>query len=199
MIEPLEALDRLRAGNARFVAGTPHPSPRSRMEALGPQHPFAAVLGCADSRCPVEAIFDQGFGELFVVRVAGNVADAAQIGSLEFAVEALGVRLILVLGHQNCGAVQAALQRPDGLPPALDGIIDAIEPAIGDLLPVAGTEPFEAILERAVSANARHAAEALRSSSALIKREVERGQVAIASAVYAFDTGIVTFLDQRGA
>ena len=195
MIDPLEALERLRAGNARFAQGRPDPSPRSRLEALGAQHPFAAVLGCADSRCPVEAIFDQGFGELFVVRVAGNVADAPQVGSLEFAVQALGVRLIVVLGHQNCGAVQAALQRPDGLPPALDGIIDAIEPAIGDLLPVAGAEPSEDILARAVSANARHAAEALHSSSALIGREVERGQLAIASAVYAFDTGIVTFLD----
>lgn len=195
MIEPLEALERLRAGNARFVAGTPHPSPRSRLQALGPQHPFAAVLGCADSRCPVEAIFDQGFGELFVVRVAGNVADGPQIGSLEFAVQALGVRLIVVLGHQNCGAVQAALQRPDGLPPALDGIIDAIEPAISHLLPVAGAEPSDDILERAVSANARHAAAALRSSSALIRREVASGQLAIASAIYAFDTGIVTFLE----
>ena len=195
MIDPLEALERLRAGNARFVTGTPHPSPRSRLEALGAQHPFAAVLGCADSRCPVEAIFDQGFGELFVVRVAGNVADTPQVGSLEFAVQALGVRLIVVLGHQNCGAVQAALQRPDGLPPALDGIIDAIEPAISHLLPVAGAEPSDDILERAVSANARHAAAALRSSSALIRREVASGQLAIASAIYAFDTGIVTFLE----
>ena len=195
MIDPIEALERLRAGNARFVAGAPHPSPRSRLQALGAQRPFAAVLGCADSRCPVEAIFDQGFGELFVVRVAGNVAGTPQVGSLEFAVEALGVRLIVVLGHQSCGAVQAALQRPDGLPPALADILDAIEPAIGDLLSVAGGEPSEAVLERAISANARHGAATLRASSALIGREVARGQVAIASAVYAFDTGIVTFLD----
>ena len=195
MIEPSDAMERLRAGNARFVAGQPDPSPRSRVQALGAQQPFAAVLGCADSRCPVEAIFDQGFGELFVVRVAGNVADTSQIGSLEFAVNALGVRLIVVLGHQNCGAVQAALQRPDGLPPALGGVIEAIEPAIGDLLPVAGAEPSEADLGQAVAANARYAATALRSNSALIEREAESGQVAIASAVYAFDTGVVSFLD----
>ena len=87
MIAPQDALERLRAGNARFVQGAPNPSPQSRLDALGPQRPFAAVLGCSDSRCPVEAIFDQGFGELFVVRVAGNVADATQVGSLEFAVQ----------------------------------------------------------------------------------------------------------------
>ena len=196
MIAPPEALEALRAGNARFVQGKPNPSPRTRLDALGAQRPFAAVLGCADSRCPVEAIFDQGFGELFVVRVAGNVVDTTQIGSLEFAVQALGVRLIVVLGHQNCGAVQAALQRPDGLPSALGSVIDAIEPAIGHLRSGAAAEPAETVLERAVSANARHAAEVLRSSSPLLRREVERGRVAIASAVYAFDTGIVSFLDQ---
>ena len=195
MIEPVEALERLRAGNARFVAGAPHPSPRTRLEAMGPQRPFAAVLGCADSRCPVEAIFDQGFGELFVVRVAGNVADTPQIGSLEFAVQALGVRLILVLGHQGCGAVQAALQRPDGLPPALGRLIDQIEPAIDDLAPSTGVEPPDTLIERAVAANARHAAESLCSGSPVIAREVAGGQVAVASAVYALDTGVVTFLD----
>ena len=195
MIAPLEALNLLRAGNARFATGTPNPSPRSRLQALGAQRPFAAVLGCSDSRCPVEAIFDQGFGDLFVVRVAGNVADGPQIGSLEFAVQALGVRLILVLGHQSCGAVQAALQRPDGLPTALETIIDSIEPAIDDLLPLAGPEPSVALVDRAVSANARHAADALCRGSSLIAHEVERGHVAIASAVYALDTGAVTFLD----
>ena len=195
MIEPLEALERLRAGNARFVAGAPDPSPRSRAEALGPQHPFAAVLGCADSRCPVEAIFDQGFGELFVVRVAGNVADGPQIGSLEFAVQALGVRLILVLGHQGCGAVQAALQRPDGLPPALGRLVDRIEPAIDGLAPSADAAPSQALIERAVAANARHAAESLGSGSPVIAREAAAGQVVVACAVYALDTGVVTFLE----
>ena len=196
MTDHLEALERLRAGNARFVEGTPNPSPQSRLDALGPQRPFAAVLGCSDSRCPVEAIFDQGFGELFVVRVAGNVADTTQVGSLEFAVQALGVRLILVLGHQNCGAVQAALQRPDGLPPALGRLIDRIEPAIEGLQPDTGTEPSDTLLANAVAANARHAADALRAGSPLIEREVAGGRVAIASAVYAFDTGAVTFLDE---
>ncbi len=195
MITPAEALQRLRAGNARFAKGTPNPSPRSRLEAMGAQRPFAAVLGCSDSRCPVEAVFDQGFGELFVVRVAGNVADGPQLGSIEFAVRHLGVRLILVLGHQSCGAVQAALQRPADLPPALERVIDAVEAAVSHLLPVAGVEPSEALLESAVSANARHAAEALRSGSSLIASELERGRVAIACAVYALDTGIVTFLD----
>ena len=195
MIEPVEALERLRAGNARFVAGTPDPSPRSRAEASGPQHPFAAVLGCADSRCPVEAIFDQGFGELFVVRVAGNVADTPQIGSLEFAVQALGVRLILVLGHQGCGAVQAALQRPDGLPDALGRLVDQIEPAIASFAPSSGAEPSTATIGLAVAANARHAADSLSSGSAVIARELAEGQVAVASAVYALDTGVVTFLD----
>ena len=196
MIAPQDALERLRAGNARFVQGAPNPSPQSRLDALGPQRPFAAVLGCSDSRCPVEAIFDQGFGELFVVRVAGNVADATQVGSLEFAVQALGVRLILVLGHQKCGAVQAALQRPADLPSALGSLVDRIEPAIDGLRPDAGAEPSDILLANAVAANARHTANALRAGSPLIDHEVAGGRVAIASAVYAFDTGIVTFLDE---
>ncbi len=196
MIAPQDALERLRAGNARFVQGAPNPSPQSRLDALGPQRPFAAVLGCSDSRCPVEAIFDQGFGELFVVRVAGNVADATQVGSLEFAVRALGVRLILVLGHQNCGAVQAALQRPADLPSALGSLVDRIEPAIDGLRPDAGAEPSDILLANAVAANARHTANALHAGSPLIDHEVAGGRVAIASAVYAFDTGIVTFLDE---
>ena len=195
MIASLEALERLRAGNLRFAQGMPHPSPRRRLDALGAQRPFAAVLGCSDSRCSVEAIFDQGFGELFVVRVAGNVADIPQTGSVEFAVQELGVRLIVVLGHQGCGAVQTALQRPSGLPSALGRVIDRIEPAVGDLLPGAGARPSEPLLERAVAANARHAAEALRSGSPLIARQVQRGHVAIACAVYAMATGVVTFLD----
>ena len=195
MTAPREALERLRAGNARFAQGRLNPSPRSRLQALGAQRPFAAVLGCADSRCPVEAIFDQGFGELFVVRVAGNVADASQVGSLEFAVQALGVRLILVLGHQSCGAVQAALQRPDGLTPALGRLVDLVEPAICDHLPDAGVELTDALVAEAVAANARHSAEALGAGSPMIAAEVARGHVAVTSAVYALDTGIVTFLD----
>ncbi|MCY3796111.1 MAG: carbonic anhydrase [Gammaproteobacteria bacterium] len=196
MIAPQDALERLRAGNARFVQGAPNPSPQSRLDTLGPQRPFAAVLGCSDSRCPVEAIFDQGFGELFVVRVAGNVADVTQVGSLEFAVQALGVRLILVLGHQNCGAVQAALQRPADLPSALGSLVDLIEPALDSLQPDPGAEPSDILLANAVAANARHTADALRAGSPLIDQEVAGGRVAIASAVYAFDTGIVTFLDE---
>ncbi|MBK1726003.1 carbonic anhydrase, partial [Halorhodospira neutriphila] len=153
MISPSEALERLRAGNARFAADTPgaRADARRRAELTAGQAPFAAVLGCADSRVPVEAVFDQGLGELFTVRIAGNVAPSSVLGSLEFAVDELGVPLIVVLGHTDCGAVKATLASlRDGTEPPTPGlhaVVGQLAPAL-EALPEAGAAGGEAALAR---------------------------------------------------
>jgi len=145
MVSASEAVKRLKAGNRRFVAGEmelARRAGRAHREALvAGQEPFAAVLGCADSRVPVELVFDQGPGDLFVVRVAGNVAGPSEVGSLQYAVGHLGTRLVVVLGHSGCGAVVATLEaarRPTGhVPPELLSVLERIRPALEPLLTVA--------------------------------------------------------------
>ena len=146
MISAVEALKRLREGNRRFVDGVRHietpASPEKRNDLLAGQAPFAVILACADSRVPVEHIFDQGFGDLFVIRVAGNIAAPSQIGSAEYAAQQLSTRLLVVLGHTRCGAVGATLEslrQPGGkLSENMASIVDRIRPAVEDLLK---TEP----------------------------------------------------------
>ena len=142
MISAQEALIRLKEGNQRFVSGTsslePQNNPGRCRELVAGQQPFAVVVGCADSRVPVEMIFDQGLGDLFVIRVAGNVAGPIQLGSIEYAVQELGTRLVVVLGHTNCGAVGATLavlqNPPDNFSPNLGAIVTHIQPAVEGLL-----------------------------------------------------------------
>jgi carbonic anhydrase len=182
---PDDALAELYRGNARFVDGriiTRHRSVERLHEVAANQHPFAAFLGCADSRVPVEIVFDQGFGDVFVTRVAGNVADTAIIASLEFGVEVLGAKVLYVLGHSRCGAVSATLANdpaPGHISTLFEHIRRAADESHGDL-------------SIAIRRNVEIQAELLRELSPIIARRVANKQLIIAGGVYDLDTGIVT-------
>jgi len=193
-LESNEALERLLTGNLRFVANYrqyPGQSVERIAQVAEGQHPFAAVLTCADSRVPPELLFDQGLGDLFVVRVAGNVADDEIIGSLEYAVEHLGVRLLMVLGHERCGAVRAALEavvlqaKPEG---HLEHLVHALEPAI------ARASAEGDLWENTVNANVQVQVNALRASRPILHEFVEKGELRVVGARYDLDTGLVTLL-----
>ncbi|HID22608.1 MAG TPA: carbonic anhydrase [Planctomycetaceae bacterium] len=188
-----EALKRLEEGNARFVADTPqHPHEarpwRSRLEKG--QQPFAVILGCSDSRVPPELVFDQRFGDLFVVRVAGNVVDTDVTASIEYAVDHLGTRLILVLGHSHCGAVTAALDLlgdPDGEPAEIVSLLYRMEPAVMGL-PKQLTR--EQRIEQAVSRNVQRSVQRL-SRVPDLRRKMKAGTIRIVGAVFDMHTGQV--------
>ena len=199
MVSASDALKRLRKGNWRFVHGK-NDIARSigearRAELVDSQAPFAVVLSCSDSRVPVELIFDQGLGELFVIRVAGNIVAPSQIGSIEYAAAQLGVRLVVVLGHSNCGAIDAALRAPkdeqDIASPHLRSIVDSIRPAIEPLI----GEQENTTLRKAVLANVRQSVEQLRNGSQLLEQLVESGDLTIVGAKYSIESGEVRFLD----
>lgn len=193
-----EALARLRAGNLRFQADPraenwtfEGPHPRDLEDG---QKPFAAVLGCADSRVPVEVVFGQGPGQLFVVRVAGNIAASSQLGSLEFAVAVLGVRLVVVLGHTRCGLVSAALQPPDTpLPAHLDTLARRVAGALGD---DHGEGDDATRLDRAVRANALLTCREILEGSEVIAEHAAAGKVRVVGAVYDLGSGAVEWLDE---
>jgi carbonic anhydrase len=192
MIPADEALQRLIEGNRRFVDGETRndaqANPALRESLKDGQAPFAAVLGCADSRVPVEAVFDQTLGDLFVVRVAGHVPTPAPVGSL--------TRLIVVLGHACCGAVQAALDpTPHALSPELDAIVSAIRTSLAGEAD-SGAKAPEAQLERAVRTHVRATVEALRHHPGLAGLIADDG-LRVVGAEYALDSGEVTFLDER--
>lgn len=181
---PEAALAELRTGNARFAGGEVLQPRREldRLQQLGEgQKPYAAILGCADSRVPVEIVFDEGFGDLFVVRVAGNVATAVEIASLEYAVAVLGVRVILVLGHANCGAVKAALAGKE-VPGQISTLYQHIVPGIDR------TQDLTA----AIAANVRHQARKLRDASPVIGGGLKAGSLALAGGVFELGSGRVT-------
>lgn len=196
-----EALEKLRAGNQRFVdhvisleALLSH---ARRAEHAKAQAPFAVILGCSDSRAPAEFIFDQGLGDLFVIRVAGNIAAPSQIGSVEFAVERFGVRLVVVLGHSNCGAVQATLEtidRPGDVSPALHAIVDRIMPSLTDT-PMLAKGDCPERTHYAVRANVRHTMQRLMQDSEFIHRMQQEKGLLIVGADYSLDTGEVDFFD----
>lgn len=194
---PAAALQLLREGNVRFMEGRTrhsHASAEWRRHLVGGQQPFATILGCADSRVPVELVFDQGFGDLFVVRVAGNVIAPDVVGSIEYAVVHLQTALIVVLGHQNCGAVTAALQisdRSEAEPPGVVGLLSLIRPALPASLP---GSPFQERLDAAVEANVRWS---LRQLAELpeARGALEEGRVRLVGGVYELETGRVRFLD----
>jgi carbonic anhydrase len=189
---PNDALQHLIDGNRRYAAGRPlhaHHSAAERRQVAERQHPFAVVLGCADSRVPVEVVFDQGLGDLFVVRSAGQVLDDAIVGSIELAVREFGVPLVLVLGHERCGAVQAALDvvPTHGEPLGhVDWVLRAIRPAVRT---VAG-HPGDA-LQNAVRANVEMVAGALRSSEPVLAKRVRGGALRVVGADYHLDDGLV--------
>ncbi len=203
MISALEALARLRAGNRRFVAGERAEHQLAlearRAELVTGQAPFAAILGCADSRVPVEIVFDQGLGDLFVIRVAGNIVAASQVGSIEFAAERFGTRLVVVLGHSRCGAVTAtleALQQPTGIPSRnLRAIVDRIRPAVAELVASGVARDQETLLRHAVRANVRASVNQLRHGSDTLERLMSADQLLVVGAEYRLETGEVDFFE----
>ena len=192
-----EALVRLKAGNQRFIAGElkhPHQTTTRRTELATSQHPFAIVLGCADSRTSPEVVFDQGLGDLFVLRVAGNVLNDETIGSIEYAVEHLGVQLIVVLGHERCGAVKAAretIAAKAEAPGHIQSLVRAIRPA------VEATTGSDA--ETTAKANDRNVAQALRNSAPILKEKIAAGLLSVVATHYDLDTGAVEFLKEAQA
>jgi carbonic anhydrase len=189
-----DPLARLVAGNKRFVAGKathPNQGAQRRAALAAKQQPFASILSCADSRVPPEIVFDQGIGDLFVVRVAGNIAEVPGIGSLEFAATALGVPLIVVLGHSRCGAVDAALKAAPGtdLSPGLKSLVDAIRPAAQ----AAKDKPGDA-LANAIRANVVQVVGQLKASQPTLAGLVTDGKVRVVGAHYDLGTGAVEIL-----
>ena len=195
---PEKALRRLVDGNRRFreASGTSIARPWSPYLAVNPQRPFAIILGCSDSRTPVEILFDEGFGDLFVVRIAGNIVAPSVVGSIEFAAAQFGSRLVVVMGHSRCGAIAATVKAlQTGLGPEsnnIRAITDRIAPHIQALVRPGDTE---AVLEEAVRANVRASADHLRHGSRLLEELVVSGQLAVVGAEYELATGEVSFFD----
>jgi carbonic anhydrase len=203
MLSALDALAKLRDGNRRFVANqttTAVNSSQDRRAALvDGQAPFAIVLGCSDSRVPAELVFDQGFGDLFVIRVAGNVVAPSGVGSVEFAAARFGTRLVVVVGHSQCGAVSATLEELLGQSTQqsrnLRSIVDRVRPALETLIAARGTRDLEALMDEAVRANVRAAASQLRHGSELLERLIRDEGLLVVGAEYSLESGIVTFFD----
>lgn len=193
--DPSVALAKLLKGNQRFIAAAmlhPDQDATARERLSEGQRPFAVVLSCSDSRLPPEVIFDQGLGDLFVVRVAGNVVDRDGLGSIEYAVGHLQTPLVIVLGHQNCGAVSATLEalQPPHTPPhgAIGSLVDAITPAVG----VAGGRPGD-LLDNTIRANAEQSRDQVKQSPEL-KTFLDKGALQIVAGYYSLDTGIVSVI-----
>jgi carbonic anhydrase len=206
MVSALDALALLRDGNRRFVAEVrSHDALASRarrIELAGGQAPFAAILGCSDSRVPVEIVFDQGLGDLFVIRVAGNIVAPSQIGSVEFAAEQFGTRLVVVLGHSRCGAIEATLQqlqRPkENQSRNLHAIVDLVRPSVEGLLATELRHDLNALLQRAVRANISASVNHLRHGSEIIEQLIREDGLLVVGAEYCLETGVVDFFDGVG-
>lgn len=203
MTSATEALERLREGNHRFVAasrsGASSSGYRPRHTGMQAQKPFAVILGCADARVPAEIVFDQGLGDLFVIRVAGNVVAPSLIGSVEFAAAQFGTRLVVVLGHTNCGAVQATieeLERPTGAgSPNLRSIVDRIRPSVEPLMQNGENQDTDKLCARAVRANILASANQLRHGSAILEDLIENDGLLVVGAEYSLETGKVDFFE----
>lgn len=203
MISAKEALQRLRDGNRRFVSETTSSdaltSQHRRTEVAAGQEPFAIILGCSDSRVPAEIVFDQGLGDLFVIRVAGNIVAPSQIGSVEFAAERYHTRLVVVLGHSSCGAIQATLeelQRPTETQSRnLRSIVDRVRPSVEGLLETELRHDHDALVHQAVRANIRASANQLRHGSEVIEQLIQNEGLRVVGAEYSLDTGLVEFFD----
>lgn len=199
-----EALERLRAGNARFSSNVRSVdallSQLRRADLSERQQPFAVILGCSDSRAPAEIVFDQGLGDLFVVRVAGNIVAPSQVGSVEFAAERFRTRLVVVMGHTNCGAIDAAVEDALDAPEGSDGhqmgaIVSRIRPVV-DVLIAGGLGADRVALARAAGrANVRFASDHLRHGSPLLESLIENDGLLVAGAEYDLESGVVDFFD----
>jgi carbonic anhydrase len=203
MLNAIEALERLRQGNQRFVANQANghcltiPAPGS--ELVDGQEPFAILLGCSDSRVPAELVFDQGFGDLFVIRVAGNIVAPSQVGSVEFAASKFGTRLVVVLGHSQCGAIGAALDELQGRATSqsrnLQSIVDRVRPSVEAVLSSRAQSDTAELVDEAVRANVRASADHLRHGSALLENLIRSDGLMVVGAKYSLETGMVDFFD----
>jgi carbonic anhydrase len=202
MIPARDALRRLREGNHRFVSDTRSDvltSEARRRQVAAAQEPFAIILGCSDSRVPAEIVFDQGLGDLFVIRVAGNIVASSQVGSVEFAAARFATRLVVVLGHTQCGAIQATLeqlQQPmNHQSRNLRSIVDRVRPSVEVLLATELQHDPAALTEHAVRANIRASANHLRHGSEILERLIEEDGLMVVGAEYSLETGAVCFFD----
>jgi carbonic anhydrase len=203
VISASKALERLREGNARFVSGERTSDALIRQTHPGNlvagQQPFAVILGCSDSRVPVEIIFDQGLGDLFVIRVAGNIISPAIVGSIEFAAQQLDARLIVVLGHSQCGAIQATLDEVlepgEGQSGGWGTVVERIRPTVEGLLETEQVGDRDVLMKRAVRANAHSSANYLRNESEALRRLIQEDRLHVLGAEYSLDTGVVAFFD----
>jgi len=197
-----EALERLREGNRRFVDGDRSidttMSQVRVVDFVTRQQPIAAILGCSDSRVPVEVVFDQGFGDLFVIRVAGNIVAPSQVGSVEFAAERLGSRLVVVLGHTRCSAIQITLEDledPTHRSHNVNSIVSRIRPSVEGLLATDLRRNPDALAAQAVRANVRASVNQLRHGSDVLERLIRADGLRVVGAEYALETGVVDFFD----
>jgi carbonic anhydrase len=204
MVTAQNALERLRQGNKRFVSEVRKTKTLGgqarRSEVAIEQDPFATILGCSDSRVPAELVFDQGLGDLFVIRVAGNIVAPSQIGSIEFAAERCGTKLVVVMGHSSCGAVTATLEeleRPsESRSPNLSSIVGRIRPSIEGLLEGPLRDDPKALLDEAVKENIRASVRQLRQGSEILEQLVREEGLLIVGAEYCLESGVVTFLEE---
>lgn len=196
-----QALERLQQGNRRFVSslqGGALTSPPRRYELPADQQPFAIILGCSDSRVPAEIVFDEGLGDLFVIRVAGNIVAPSQVGSVEFAAGRFGTRLVVVLGHSMCGAILATLEELDPVrhkSPNVRSIVDRIRPAVETLAATELRHDPDALMKYAVRANISASANHLRHGSQLLEQLIQQEGLLIVGAEYSLESGIVDFFD----
>ena len=203
MISAYKALERLRAGNERFAANVNGPdtfvSHTRRLELTTKQEPFAIILGCSDARVPAELVFDQGLGDLFVIRVAGNIVAPSQVGSVEFAAARFGTRLVVVLGHSQCGAIGATLeelQRPtENQSRNLHSIVDRVRPSVESLLATDLANDLDALARQAVRANIRASTDHLRHGSEVLEQLIRDEGLRVVGAEYSIETGVVDFFD----
>jgi carbonic anhydrase len=202
VINTVDALTRLREGNLRFATG--HSSTaalsRSAREALvAGQEPFAIILGCSDSRVPAELVFDQSFGDLFVIRVAGNIVAPSQVGSVEFAASRFGTRLVVVMGHSQCGAITATLEELQGRGTSqsrnLRSIVNRVRPSVVTLLNGRRDIDQDALIRDAVRANVRASVNQLRHGSELLERLILETGLLVVGAEYSLETGVVDFFE----
>jgi carbonic anhydrase len=201
MMSASAALAALRAGNRRFVDELRNGSgaQRQRRELPAGQDPLAIILGCSDARVPAEIVFDQGLGDLFVIRVAGNIVAPSQVGSVEFAAAAFGTRLVVVLGHSSCGAIHATLAeltRPSqDQSRNLRSIVNRIRPAVEGLLERGPIADQDSLVRQAVRANIRMSADHLRHGSEVLEQAIEKDGLLVVGAEYSLESGEVDFFD----
>lgn len=204
MIPASEALERLREGNRRFVADEPSSTLQNkdrRPELVDGQEPFAIILGCSDSRVPSELVFDQGLGDLFVIRVAGNVVAPSQVASVEYCASQHGTQLVVVMGHTNCGAIDATIKQLklplDQRSENLNAIVSRIRPAVETLLETDLTNRPEELMRAAVRSNVRACVAHLQHGSKLLEQLTNSNGLQIVGAEYCLETGVVEFFDSH--